>query len=662
VLRVTLHGLPAESVTEITFTVTVVERPESGYVVNYATLTPPGGRPIVTPPVEVPVLLPPTIEKDADRSPVNINDEIEYTITVNNPNDIDLDGDFVVIDNLDIDYVELVVSSVSVTRDGDQLDSDYYYIEEFDEEAGVLIVTLHGLPAESVTEITFTVIVIERPAGGYVINYATLTPPNDRPILITPPVEVPVLLPLMIDKGADTTPVYVDDEIEYTITVNNPNNVDFVGDFVVIDNLDFAYVELDEASVAVTRGGSLLDAAYFNVEFNDETGVLVVTFHGLPAESATEITFTVTVIERPESGYVVNYATLTPPGGSVLTTPPVEVPVLLPPIIEKDADRAPVNIGEEIKYTITVTNQNDIALDGYFIVTDNLAIDYVELDLESVTVSRDEELLDSAYYEVDFDEETGELTVILHGLPAESETEITFTVTLIGRPESGYVVNIATLTPPDDRPVLITPPVEVPVLLPPTIEKTADVDVANVGENIVYTITVNNPNDIALAGEFVVVDAIDTDLVEFLRATLRINGELVSVEDERVQFEESVLQVTLNPLESGNTVISFSVRVRDDASGSVVRNTAILETPDEDSPSEEVEVEVPCPVCPPCPPDETCPPCPSCRPNQPDRPGTNRPNLPNLPQTGVVVGATMLGGLVLVGSGLAVKSKMNKDK
>jgi len=330
-ITVTLYDLPADSTTIITFEVLVLEEAAWQTIVNVASLHAPGdvdGMPSL--PVEIPVgtLLVPTITKAANVTTATVGSEIEYTITVSNENPISLSGEFVVIDELDTDFVEFIDGSLSVTLDGDELvvgtDFSYTVVD------GLITVTLYGLQADSDKIITFGVLVLEEASGQTIVNQASLYVPNDEDGIMTPPVEVPVA-PLLgptaptIRKTANVTSATVGSEIEYTITVGNQNPNSLTGEFIVRDELNTNFVQFLPGTLSVTRNNTALTASEFSTNFTG--GVLYVTLNDLPPESNTVITFRVRVLHAAAGQTILNAADLEAPELPLFRTPPVTVTV-----------------------------------------------------------------------------------------------------------------------------------------------------------------------------------------------------------------------------------------------------------------------------------------------------------------------------------------------
>jgi len=649
-LRVILEPL-AMGATVITFEVIVREEAAGETVVNVAVLETPGDSDfpptLITPEVEVEIdpLIEPTIAKAANRVTAAVSDVIEYTITVTNGNQIPLTGDFVVVDVLDLDLVDFVVGSVLV--DGEEVDYN------FNEATGELRVILNPLAAGQ-TEVTFEVVVRTEAAGATITNVAILEVPEDSDLPNpppTPPVDVEVYPGPSISKAANVSSAEVGDIIEYTITVNNPDSSALEGDFVVVDVLDLDFVEFIAGSVEVNGTAHAYD-------FDADTGELRVTLNPL-ASGNTVVTFEVEILPAALGETILNVAVLELPEDSDLPepppTPPVEVEVIvLPPTITKAANRGSAEVGDTIEYTITVNNPNTTALPGDFVVVDMIDLSLVDFVAGSVEVN-------GTAHAYNFNATTGELRVVLNPL-AVGNTNVTFDVVVREDAAGETVTNVAVLEVPEDSDFPTpppTPPVDVEiypedpdVLRSPTITKEANVTTAEVGDTITYRITVNNPNDEPLEGEFVVVDEIDISLVDFVAGSVRVNGEVVAYNFNSTTGE---LRVILDPLAVGTTNVTFDVVVREDAAGETVVNVAVLEIPEDGDfdfppvpPTPPVDVEVEPEVCEdpedcvtPTLPEEEC--------------EKNR----NLPRTGAAIGS-IAAGVILLTSGLVIRLKKQK--
>jgi len=302
------------------------------------------------------------------------------------------------------------------------------------------------------------------------------------------------------------------------------------------------------------------------------------------------------------------------------------------PILTKAADRDVAVVGDEILYTLTVNNLSDMTLYD-FIVVDSLRIDLVNLVRGSVQV-------DGVTMAYTFNETTGELRVPLAEVVPEENRVVTFRVVVLPAAVGLNVPNIAVLEgPPNDdgeRQIVSEDDENVEILELPSLLKEANRETAAVGDEILYTLTVSNPNNEILY-DFVVVDNLRIDLVNLVRGSVQVNGVNVVYTFDGSTGE---LHVAFAEVAPGDTAVTFRVVVLPEAAGLNIPNTAVLEGPaDEygnrqvvDEDSENIEV-----------------------PEDPKTP-------PHLPQTGAIVGSTILAGLAFFASGIIAISKKEKKQ
>jgi len=264
--------------------------------------------------------------------------------------------------------------------------------------------------------------------------------------------------------------------------------------------------------------------------------------------------------------------------------------IIRPPSITKSANRDVISVGGTITYTITVNNPNHIDLEGEFVVIDRLHSSFVSFIPGSVRITHGNTELEGATYA--FDGPTRELRVTLEPL-LRGNTVITFRVDVL-RPASGQLIpNYAVLQTPGDDDDLKSDEIRVPV---PEIRKTSNRETSIVGDEITYTITVTNPSPTAINEPFAVMDYMNVNMVRFMPETLTMTGAPSPLPPSMFEFnaESGVLRIEINPLLSGNTVITYRVEVLEGAAGQDVNNVAVLEVPgDGENPRDEEDVYVP---------------------------------------------------------------------
>jgi uncharacterized repeat protein (TIGR01451 family) len=298
-----------------------------------------GCDPITTPPAEedVPTVDPnPAIEivKSADtQGPVGLGDTITYTFTVTNTGNVTL-TDATITDTLP-GLTWVTGPNVGDLAPGESATGTAtYVVTQADVDAGTVhnVATVTGTPPEDCVD---------------------CTPPTDEDDhdVPTDEDENPAI---DIVKDADTDgPVSVGDTITYTFTVTNTGNV-ALSDVTITDTL---------AGLTWVTGPNVGDLA--------------------PGESATGTATYVVTQADVDAGNVHNAATVTgdpqcegdctPPTDSDDEDVPTEVDENPAIDLDKAADTTgPVQAGDTITYTFTVTNTGDVTLDNVTI-TDGLA-------------------------------------------------------------------------------------------------------------------------------------------------------------------------------------------------------------------------------------------------------------------------------------------------
>jgi len=636
-----------------------------------------------------------------DAATAEIGQTARYRITVNNPNDVTI-YDFLVVDTLDLDLVDFLGN---VQIDGRIAASPADYT--FNEETGELRVYLAELPATGVI-ITFDVMVLAGDENDEIPNTAYLFGPEDGETgdrdVIT---EDNALITVEEDPEPTTVPETTSPEETTTPETTIP-------DTTAPEDTQPATTDPSEPTTAPTQPTET-DPIPTETEPSEPTTV-----------PATEPGLEDPTLDK-----------------EVCSLEPVEADSLIARLLQLVEETScefgvltgNVSRDQEIGYAITVSNPNAVNLYD-FLAIDNLANGAL-VNVRNIVVTPD------LGYTIE--EYEDELRIRLDVLPANGTIVITFVADLADWVEPGSIVNEAYLYGPpgddgerdrireDDEEIILeedpqsttvpattgpTQPTTVPEtsapsepttvpepteteptptqptdpdLSDPTLTKTANRQMAELGDVIEYRLTVNNPNNENLY-DFVVVDILNLDLVEFVPGSVRINGSLADYVFNPVTGELRVYLATLPP---GNTNVTFEVIVLAGNEDDEVPNRAHLYGPpiiDEetgepsdrpviDEDDEVVRIPTPtvpettppttcpeegeCPTQPECPELETCPTestdpteeearVPVPRPTEPNR-------RPNLPQTGAIAGSALLGGAVLTGTGLALTAKKRKQ-
>ena len=272
-------------------------------------------------------------------------------------------------------------------------------------------------------------------------------------------VDVPEIIP---SKDADNKYPNFGDSIDYTITVNNIGKAD-AKHVVVVDRLD--------------KGLKYVSSSHNGVY--DEAAHTVTWVVDIAAGSSLDLTVTAVA---DEYGVLTNIVSVGDKSASV----DVNVPEIIP---NKTADIENPNFGDNVTYTVTVTN------DGNADAKAVVVRDVLGKDLKFV----------SATGTYTFDEATNTITWTVDVDAGKTETfTVVATVINYGNVTNSLVVGNKTFNKN----------VTVPEITP---DKTVDNENPNFGDDLTYTVTVKNEGN-GNANDVIIVDALGKGL-EYVSST-----------------------------------------------------------------------------------------------------------------------------------------------
>ena len=272
-------------------------------------------------------------------------------------------------------------------------------------------------------------------------------------------VDVPEIIP---SKDADNKYPNFGDSIDYTITVNNIGKAD-AKHVVVVDRLD--------------KGLKYVSSSHNGVY--DEVAHTVTWVVDIAAGSSLDLTVTASA---EEYGVLTNIVSVGDKSASV----DVNVPEIIP---NKTADIENPNFGDNVTYTVTVTN------DGNADAKEVVVRDVLGKDLKFV----------SATGTYTFDEATNTITWTVDVDAGKTETfTVVATVINYGNVTNSLVVGNKTFNKN----------VTVPEITP---DKTVDNENPNFGDNLTYTVTVKNEGN-GNATDVIIVDTLGKGL-EYVSST-----------------------------------------------------------------------------------------------------------------------------------------------
>ncbi|MBK1439314.1 DUF11 domain-containing protein [Parapedobacter sp. ISTM3] len=473
--------------------------------------------------------------KTADKSEVKAGEELTYTIRVTNTGDAD--------------YTGIVVT--------DAIPANTTY-KEGSASAGA---TLSGstlswtldVPFGASREVRFTVVVAEDLTGVGSIRNAARVTGDDPETPEEPEVETPTdpVKSFSSVKTADKSEVKAGEELTYTIRVTNTGDADYTG-IVVTDAIPANTIYKEgSASAGATLSGSTLSWTL-----------------DVPFGASREVRFTVVVAEDLTGvGSIRNAARVTGDDPETPEEPEVETPT--DPVKSfssvKTADKSEVKAGEELTYTIRVTNTGDADYTG-IVVTDAIPANTIYKEgsasagatLSGSTLSWTLDVPFGASREVRF-------TVVV----AEDLTGV------------GSIRNVARVTG-DDPETPEEPATETPVVRDNRFESSKTVadatgdGKAEAGEELTYTIIVKNMGQ-DVYHDIIIEDAIPAHTT-YIAGSASHNGSLVN--------GKLIWKISLNREEQ--VAVSFKVKVAGALAGvTAIRNVALVTGGDPANPETE---------------------------------------------------------------------------
>jgi uncharacterized repeat protein (TIGR01451 family)/fimbrial isopeptide formation D2 family protein len=466
------------------------------------------------------------ISKVDNVDPVNAGDQVVYTLVVTNDGPSDAVG-VTVADTLPAGMTLVSTSGCS------------------NDPSGVPNCNLGNLAAGASTSYTVTVQVAPG-VSGTLTNTAVVsaaTPDHDQTNnTATEPTTVGVAADLRIVKTDDVDPVSAGTTVTYTLQVFNDGPSD-AANVVVTDTLPAGMTFVSSSGCS-----------------NDPAGLPTCDLGNMPAGTSKSYTLAVTV-NQGVTGTLTNSASVTsatpdPNAGNNTATEPTTVGAAADLRITKTDDVDPVNAGDQVVYTIQVTNDGPSNAEGVT-VADTLPAGMTLVSTSGCS-----------------NDPAGVPDCSLGNLAVGASVSYSITVQ-VDAGANGTLTNtavVSAMTPdPDTSNNTATEPTTVGAAADLRIVKSDDVDPVNAGDQVVYTIEITNDGP---------SDAVGVTVVDTLPAGMTLISTSGCSNDPA-----GVPNCSLGNLTVGAST-SYTVTVRVDASASgTLTNTAVVSatTPDPDT-------------------------------------------------------------------------------
>ena len=513
------------------------------------------------------------ITKVDSADPVNVGDNFDYTIVVTN-NGISDATTVMVTDTIPAGLTYVSDDAGAGPPAGNVLTWDVGPLVTGASAQMVVTVT-----ATTPGTVTNSAVVVGDPGDPDTSNN---TADEDTTIVTTGTADLSLTKDGSVVTGVSPVVMNIGDELEYTVTVTNDGPLDAT-------NVTFT----DTLSPHVDLNGTPPTACTYTA---NPGGTLTCTYASIPVGTSVSITYQTTVVTLPPAGDAfTNVAEVTTsdqpdpdstPGNSVTSEDDyaqVDVPRIFdPPFGVKTNDPTGLPV---LEWTMVWFNPTNIdALNAT--VRDTVPAGTV-YHAGPVCTAHGASITTNCTYDAATEEIVWQGNIArtpIGGDQTVNRVEITFTVTVNAGIDS--VDNTGELTVPDFPDLFITtvssdwievevPPVSVPPPPPvwddPHILKSASPPFARPGEDVVFTVTVTNPNGGPLAN-VVIVDPIPAEF-EILSTNIVSGNGAISVAGQDVTY-------TIPTLAAGETqTITVTAQVRDQVTAPfVLVNTACIGT------------------------------------------------------------------------------------
>lgn len=421
-----------------------------------------------------------TINKTVSDATVGVDKDFTYTITVKNTGNVELTNVRITDDlaNLVDDGLEFVSASLVIKETGK---SDVTQLTGYNGTTNKEAVVTK-LPAGASAVLTITVKATE--AGKTLTNTANASSTE----IIKPETSGPVTTVVDDGKGLtitkqrenNATTAKIGDTIWWTVKVKNNSNVEKT---VTLTE------QLSGAKLMETKTEPLPDTAPNTLTLTLNAGDEKIVYAGYVVEETDY---------NKADHKLINTVTTNDPGnpevkdpGTTIVTPSTTLTV------EKKADKEKVVAGEEVTYTITVTNGSQYDAENV-VIADPLTdanLEFVSWKLNDGTES--DVAPSDGKYEIGTVNGNASATLTITAKVSENAAEgtkisNTVTVSYSNKPDDPSDPDKKIDDPTDSEEIEV---VDEPTVL--TIKKTANKEKVAAGDTVKYTITVENTGDVA---------------------------------------------------------------------------------------------------------------------------------------------------------------------
>ncbi|MEH2933918.1 isopeptide-forming domain-containing fimbrial protein [Acutalibacter sp. JLR.KK004] len=503
-------------------------------------------------------------EKSVDKSAAQVGDVLHYTVKAGNMEDADVALENAALEDVIPEDLEFSYGSVQV----DGVSASY----SFDSASRLLSVKLGDLQPGEMKTVTFAAAVKDSAYNKTIQNTAVLSADNcgdtqakDQGVVIGDGKAW-----LQAEKSVDKSTAQVGDTLTYTIKAQNAGvSAVSLRDVKVTDYIP-SYVDFAPGSVEI-------DGSTAVHSYDGASRTLTVELGEIAPDEEKTVTFRAVVNSTAYNKSFQNVAVLTSEnapdvtvkdGGTVIGDGFARM------YAQKAVDRDTARVGDILTYTVTAQNSDAATVNLRSAVMTDVLPEYVTFCYGSVQVDG----LSAPYA---YDNAGRALTVELGDLaPAQIKT-ITFNAAVNSSAYGQTFQNTAVLSSENDND---KPAADTGVTVDPgeaqgsVGAKTVDRPYAHVGEELTYTITLENGQAATAPWEGASVTDVIPEHLSFVAGSVEQDGQATA----NYAYDAGTKTLTLLPESIGigeSTRFTFRVTVEDGAQGQYIVNTAVLHSP-----------------------------------------------------------------------------------
>ena len=492
-----------------------------------------------------------SLVKEVDKEKINVGDNLKYALTLKQTDKDAVANDVVLKDQIP-DGLTLVEDSVKV----EGIKSEEYSLIVKENKIELSIAKLsYNVPIT----VSFDARVTSNDVAGKDIENTASANCSNNPVTVKAQAISDVYKPtLSIEKTADKDFYNVKDEITYTLnvqqTVENARANDVIINDIIPDGL-----ELDMNSFVING----IEKNEYTIEETDNGFVIKIN----ALEDNVTITYKAKIIDNNLAGKsVVNKADVTCSNNPDIIKTEAESKIAKPVLsLVKEVDKEKINVGDNLKYTLTLKQINKDAVANDVVLKDQIP-EGLELIEDSVNV----EGIGNDEYTLSVKDSDIELSIVKlsYNLPVV----VSFDAKVTSNDLSGKEVkNLATATSsnnPETVKAQVISNVYKPIL---SIEKTSDKNIYNVKDEITYTLNINQTAENARANDVVINDIIP-DGLELDMNSFVING--IEKNEYTIEETDNGFVIKINALEDKVTISYKAKIINNDLAGQSVVNKA----------------------------------------------------------------------------------------